>query len=185
MAGLVALAASASLSACSAEGEDGPEGYQRVSAGIVQLDVPGDLSEVDAVENSIWDVVYQDADVDAGGAGVTTQVLVDSQRQGATTAMDGPAYLLTLANMGTYDEFRTVELEDRPQWEQDADEERGADEREFVRHRYTWAGPDGTEYEAVTWGVWDGDTTAAMIQYVSADLDEDIARTIDESIVVD
>lgn len=184
LAMVTALTASVSLAACS--GDDGAdrEGYERVSQGIVQLDVPEDLVEVEAPESSIWEVIYQDGDVEAGGEGVTTQVLLAPALEGATTAMDGPSRFLTMANMGAYDEFRTVGLEDRPEWEREADAERSVDERSFVRHRYVWEGPDGIEYHAVSWGVYDGDTTAAMIQYVSSNLDEDVARAIDESLVV-
>lgn len=185
LASVAALGVSLSLVACSGDGEDAArEGYDSVSEGIVQVDIPADLVEVEAPESSMWELIYQDGDGEAGGEGVTTQVLIAPELEGATTAMDGPSRFLTLANMGAYEEFRTVDLEDRPAWEQEVDAERNADERSFVRHRYVWEGPDGTEYNAVTWGVYDGGTSAAMIQYVSSDLDEDVARTIDESIVV-
>lgn len=181
----IALAVLSSQTACVVVDAFQSEDYEETSVGIVELLVPDDLTEVEAPESSIWEVIYQDGDTEAGGEGVTTQLLIAPEMEGATTAMDGPSRFLTLAYSGAYEGFRALELDERPSWEQEANEERGDDERDFVRHRYVWLGPDGTEYEAVTWGIYDGAASAAMVQYVSADLDEEIARTIDESLTVD
>ncbi|WP_277208334.1 hypothetical protein [Isoptericola croceus] len=170
LAAALVFAVPVALTACGSGTDSGPaEGFQRVEAGWMQVDVPDGWVDTGAADET-WTSSYQDVE----GDDPAYQLLL-APEYAKDTALGATSTIVGWAQVGAFPDFRIVKQ---------VDPTREEDFKHYKRIRFTYTGYDEVTYEAVLWGVADDEKHAVLAQLTGQDLDDELVQAVGDSIVV-